>query len=118
MEVHLSHWTGALPVLTIDTDWAWHQWDHLYGTFTYDGAAGLRLPLDLVGQPLDTLRPQPLRRHARLGLRHGLEAREQLPDAQGHRRLLLQRQPARRASVPARARSTAPRSWARASRPT
>ncbi len=32
----------------------------------------------------------------RLGLRHRLEAREQLPDAQGRRCLLLQRQPARR----------------------
>ena len=23
-ELRLSHWTGELPVLTIDTDWAWH----------------------------------------------------------------------------------------------
>ena len=22
-------------MLTIDTDWAWHQWDHLFGSFTY-----------------------------------------------------------------------------------
>ena len=35
-ELRLSHWTGALPVLPIHTDWAWHQWDHLFGTFTYD----------------------------------------------------------------------------------
>ena len=34
-ELRLSHWAGDLPVLTISTDWAWHQWDHLYGTFTY-----------------------------------------------------------------------------------
>ena len=36
-EVHLSHWTGSLPVLTVNTDWSWHQWNHLYGTFTYNG---------------------------------------------------------------------------------
>ena len=35
-ELRLSHWTGELPALQIDTDWAWHQWDHLFGTFTYD----------------------------------------------------------------------------------
>ena len=48
VEVHLSHWTGALPVLTVNTDWSWHQWNHLYGTFTYDGAPvfGLRVDLD------------------------------------------------------------------------
>ena len=48
----------------------------------------------------------------------GLEAREQLPDAHEHGRLLLLVQPARRASRRARARSTARRSKARASRPT
>src|SRR5204862_781487 len=34
-ELRLSHWRGSLPVLQIDTDWAWHRWDHLFGTFTY-----------------------------------------------------------------------------------
>ena len=28
---------GALPVLTVNTDWSWHRWNHLYGTFTYNG---------------------------------------------------------------------------------
>ena len=36
------------------TDWAWHQWDHLFGTFTYDGSPVLRLPVDAGGKPLDT----------------------------------------------------------------
>ena len=43
--------------------------------------AGLRLPLDLAGVAARHVRPQRLRRHVRLGLRRGLEAREQLPDA-------------------------------------
>jgi hypothetical protein len=53
-EVHLAHWTGALPVLTISTDWAWHQWDHLYGSFTYDGHPVYGFKSTSVGAPLDT----------------------------------------------------------------
>jgi hypothetical protein len=53
-EVHLSHWTGALPVLTINTDWAWHQWNHLYGTFMYDGQPVFGLASTSAGQPLDS----------------------------------------------------------------
>ena len=53
-EVHLSHWTGALPVLTVNTDWSWHQWNHLYGTFTYLGVPVFGLHSTSVGQPLDS----------------------------------------------------------------
>jgi hypothetical protein len=53
-EVHLSHWTGALPVLTVNTDWSWHQWNHLYGTFTYNGVAVFGLASTSTGQPLDS----------------------------------------------------------------
>ena len=53
-EVHLSHWTGALPVLTVNTDWSWHQWNHLYGTFTYDGVPVFGLHSTSTGQPLDS----------------------------------------------------------------
>jgi hypothetical protein len=53
-EVHLSHWTGPLPQLTIQTDWAWHQWDHLYGTFTYDGKPVYGYKSTAVGAPLDS----------------------------------------------------------------
>ena len=52
--MHLSHWTGALPVLTVNTDWSWHQWNHLYGTFTYDGAPVFGLSSTSTGQPLDS----------------------------------------------------------------
>ena len=54
LEVHLSHWTGALPVLTVNTDWSWHRWNHLYGTFTYNGAPVFGLASTSSGQPLDS----------------------------------------------------------------
>jgi hypothetical protein len=53
-ELRLSHWTGALPVLTISTDWAWHQWDHLYGTFTYLGTPVYGFKATPGGNPLDS----------------------------------------------------------------
>jgi hypothetical protein len=53
-ELHLSHWTGALPALTIKTDWSWHQWDHLYGTFTYGGTGVFGFRATPGGNPLDT----------------------------------------------------------------
>jgi hypothetical protein len=53
-ELRLSHWTGDLPVLTVDTDWAWHQWDHLFGTFTYDGNPVFGYKATAGGNPLDS----------------------------------------------------------------
>ncbi len=53
-ELRLSHWTGELPVLTIDTDWAWHQWDHLFGTLTYGGQPVFGYKATPGGNPLDT----------------------------------------------------------------
>jgi hypothetical protein len=53
-ELRLSHWTGDLPVLSITTDWAWHQWDHLFGTFTYDGNPVYGFKATPGGNPLDT----------------------------------------------------------------
>ena len=53
-ELRLSHWTGDLPVLNIQTDWAWHQWDHLFGTFTYDGTGVYGFKSTPGGAPLDT----------------------------------------------------------------
>ena len=54
LELRISHWTGELPVLTISTDWAWHQWDHLYGTFTYLGNPVYGFSATSAGNPLDT----------------------------------------------------------------
>jgi hypothetical protein len=53
-ELRLSHWTGDLPVLSISTDWAWHQWDHLYGTFTYGDSPVFGFKSKASGEPLDT----------------------------------------------------------------
>jgi hypothetical protein len=53
-ELRLSHWTGPLPVLTVHTDWAWHQWDHLFGTLTYLGAPAFGFHSTSGGNPLDS----------------------------------------------------------------
>jgi hypothetical protein len=53
-EVHLAHWQGPLPVLTVATDWAWHQWDHIFGTYTYDGHPVFGFKSTSSGAPLDT----------------------------------------------------------------
>jgi hypothetical protein len=53
-ELRLSHWTGPLPVLTVHTDWSWHRWDHLYGTFTYLGAPVFGFAATRQGVPLDS----------------------------------------------------------------
>lgn len=36
-ELRLSHWRGALPSLSIDVDWAYGRFDHLFGRLTYRG---------------------------------------------------------------------------------
>ena len=53
-ELRLSHWTGDLPVLSIQTDWAWHQWDHLFGTFSYGGNPVFGFKATPGGNPLDS----------------------------------------------------------------
>ena len=53
-EVHLAHWQGPLPELTIQTDWAWHQWDHLFGTYRYGGKPVFGFKSTSVGAPLDS----------------------------------------------------------------
>lgn len=54
-ELHLSHWTGSLPLLQITTDWAYGgQWNHLFGTFTYKGIGVYGFASTPAGVPLDT----------------------------------------------------------------
>jgi hypothetical protein len=53
-ELHLSHWTGPLPVLTVQTDWSYHQWEHLFGTYSYDGNPVFGFKSTSRGKPLDT----------------------------------------------------------------
>jgi len=50
-EIRLSHWTGPLAKLTVDTDWAWHQWDHLFGTLSYLGRPAYGFHSTSVGNP-------------------------------------------------------------------
>lgn len=52
-ELRLSHWTGDLPVLTVHTDWSWHKYDHIWGTFTYLGQPVFGFHATSVGNPLD-----------------------------------------------------------------
>jgi hypothetical protein len=53
-ELHLSHWTGELPELKIDVNWAYRRYDHLFGTFTYQGAPVFGFRSTPAGSPLDT----------------------------------------------------------------
>jgi hypothetical protein len=53
-ELHLSHWSGQLPVLAVITDWAWRRWDHIFGTFLYAGDPVFGFRATSTGQPLDS----------------------------------------------------------------
>ena len=53
-ELRLSHWTGPLPELTVNTNWAYHKYDHLFGTFLYNGAPVHGFRSTAGGNPLDT----------------------------------------------------------------
>ena len=53
-ELRLSHWTGDLPALTVNTNWAYRKFDHLFGTFTYNGVPVHGFASTSVGNPLDS----------------------------------------------------------------
>ncbi len=53
-ELRLSHWTGDLPSLTVNTNWAYRKFDHLFGTFSYDGTPVHGFRSTASGNPLDT----------------------------------------------------------------
>jgi hypothetical protein len=97
-EVHLAHWQGPLPVLTVQTDWAWHRWDHIFGTYAYDGNPVFGFKSTSVGAPLDSFGRNLYVDTFDSKYGSGWDAREQLPYAYVHGCLLLQLQPARRAS--------------------
>jgi hypothetical protein len=54
IELHLAHWTGALPVLTVKTDWAYRNYDHLFGSFVYGGVGVHGFHSTPSGTPLDS----------------------------------------------------------------
>jgi opacity protein-like surface antigen len=53
-ELHLSHWTGPIAVLTIKEDWSYRRFDHLYGSLTYGGGGVYGFRSTRTGSPLDT----------------------------------------------------------------
>jgi hypothetical protein len=53
-ELRLSHWTGDLPQLTVNTNWAYRKFDHIFGTFFYDGSPVHGFKSTPSGNPLDT----------------------------------------------------------------
>jgi hypothetical protein len=53
-ELHLSHWTGPIAVLTIKEDWSYRRFDHLFGSLTYDGVGVYGFHSTPSGNPLDT----------------------------------------------------------------
>jgi hypothetical protein len=54
-ELHLSHWTGELPQLELNTDWSYHgRFHHVFGTYTYDGGGVYGFKSTSSGVPLDT----------------------------------------------------------------
>ena len=53
-ELHLSHWTGDLPELKIEVNWAYRRYDHMFGTFTYRGVPVYGFRSTPGGNPLDT----------------------------------------------------------------
>jgi hypothetical protein len=53
-ELHLSHWTGDIPVLDMHVDWAYRRYDHLFGSYTYTGRPIFGFKVTRTGAPLDT----------------------------------------------------------------
>jgi len=54
IELHLSHWRGPLPVLTIYQNWAYGKYRHLFGRLTYRGRGVYGFNATGSGNPLDS----------------------------------------------------------------
>jgi hypothetical protein len=53
-ELRLAHWSGEPPQLTVHLDWAYRQFDHVYGSLTYLGEPVYGFSSTAQGNPLDT----------------------------------------------------------------
>jgi hypothetical protein len=53
LELHLSHWRGALAQLTIYQDWIDKKYRHIFGRLTYDGVGVFGYSNTAQGNPLD-----------------------------------------------------------------
>ncbi|HSC90636.1 MAG TPA: hypothetical protein VLB86_03180 [Gaiellaceae bacterium] len=53
-ELRLAHWTGELPQLEVNLNWAYRRYDHLFGRFTYRGRPVFGFRVTPRGSPLDS----------------------------------------------------------------
>ena len=53
-ELRLSHWSGALPELTVNLNWAYRKYQHVFGSFSYLGQPVYGFKSTSGGNPLDT----------------------------------------------------------------
>ena len=53
-ELRLSHWCGPLPELTVNLNWAYRKYHHVFGSFTYLGQPVYGFKSTPGGNPLDT----------------------------------------------------------------
>ena len=53
-ELRLSHFRGELPVLTVELNWAYRKYQHVFGSFTYLGRPVHGFKSTSAGVPLDT----------------------------------------------------------------
>ena len=53
-ELRLSHWSGPLPELTVNLNWAYRKYHHVFGSFTYLGQPVYGFKSTPGGNPLDT----------------------------------------------------------------
>jgi hypothetical protein len=53
-ELRLSHWSGELPQLTVNLNWAYKRYHHIFGSFTYLGKPVYGFKSTSAGVPLDT----------------------------------------------------------------
>ena len=53
-ELRLSHWRGELPQLTVNLNWAYKSFHHIFGSFTYLGKPVHGFKSTPSGVPLDT----------------------------------------------------------------
>jgi hypothetical protein len=53
-ELRLSHWQGPTASFDVKMDWAYHRFQHLYGTYSYAGNPVYGFAVSPTGEPLDT----------------------------------------------------------------
>jgi hypothetical protein len=53
-ELRLSHWKGPIAQLEVTTNWAYRQYDHIFGRYTYRGSPVHGFKSTAGGVPLDT----------------------------------------------------------------